>query len=566
MPDRIIVSAPGPQGPAGSGGGGSISDGDKGDITVTGVGTVWTVDAGAINTTKLGGDITTAGKALLDDADAAAQRTTLGLGTAALEGAAYFATATHSHTAGDIGTFPTDSLVGRSAAGAGVCRDIAIGSGLTIDTGVEPPELKLTPSASQYVETTRTVTAGTGLTGGGDLGADRSFAVSYGTSAGTACEGDDARLSDARTPTAHTHALSDIQQGGALTGEVLKWNGSAWAPGTDNTSGGGGGAPTNAQYFTLTADATLSDERVLTFGTGLTATDGGAGAQYDVEVDYGTTAATACEGNDSRLSDARTPTAHTHALSDIQQGGASTGEVLKWNGSSWAPGTDNTGAGGATAVAEDEVAWHAITAHPRWEVVQIGSGTGVAAVDGTALLGVYRLNTGTQTSSNRRVSYMSKGHRLDLATSSEFVASCAMSTNHSGTDTGYATVGFIDEDAAGASDATDGAYFREIDGGNWFAVTRSNTTETATDTGTASGATFVRLRVLVEDVGGTLTAKFYVNGTLAATHTTNVPSGSGRDTGQGLKLVRASATSGDVALDVDYVYTKIVYSSSMDIT
>jgi hypothetical protein len=320
MPDRIIVSAPGPQGPAGSGGGGSISDGDKGDITVSNVGTVWTVDAGAINTTKLGGDITTAGKALLDDADAAAQRTTLGLGTAALEGAAYFATATHSHTAGDIGTFPTDSLVGRSAAGAGVCRDIAIGSGLTIDTGVEPPELKLIPSASQYVETTRTLTAGTGLTGGGTLASDRTFNVAYGTAAGTACEGDDARLSDARTPTAHTHAPSDIQQAGAVTGEVLKWNGSAWAPGTDNTSGGGGGAPTNAQYFTLTADATLSDERVLTFGTGLTATDGGAGAQYDVEVDYGTTAATACEGNDSRLSDARAPTAHTHDFVDSYVG------------------------------------------------------------------------------------------------------------------------------------------------------------------------------------------------------------------------------------------------------
>jgi len=320
MPDRIIVSAPGPQGPAGSGGGGSISDGDKGDITVSGVGTVWTVDAGAINTTKLGGDITTAGKALLDDADAAAQRTTLGLGTAALEGAAYFATATHSHTAGDIGTFPTDSLVGRSDSGAGVCRDIAIGSGLTIDTGVDPPELKTTAVLSGYVETTRTLTAGTGLTGGGTLAADRTFNVAYGTSASTACEGDDARLSDARTPTAHTHALSDIQQGGAVTGEVLKWNGSAWAPGTDNTSGGGGGAPTSAQYFTLTADATLSDERVLTFGTGLTATDGGAGAQYDVEVDYGTTAATACEGNDSRLSDARAPTAHTHDFVDSYVG------------------------------------------------------------------------------------------------------------------------------------------------------------------------------------------------------------------------------------------------------
>ena len=38
------------------------------------------VPAGSITTAELGGDITTAGKALLDDADAAAQRTTLGLG------------------------------------------------------------------------------------------------------------------------------------------------------------------------------------------------------------------------------------------------------------------------------------------------------------------------------------------------------------------------------------------------------------------------------------------------------------------------------------------------------
>jgi hypothetical protein len=324
MPEYIIVSAPGPQGPAGTGGSGSISDGDKGDITVTGVGTVWTVDAGAINTSKLGGDITAAGKALLDDADAAAQRTTLGIGTAALEAAAYFATATHSHIAGDIDTFPTDSLVGRADAGSGVCRDIRVGNGLEIDTQVDPPQLNATAQLSQYVQQTRNVSASTGLTGGGDLSSDRSFAVDFAasgvSSATQAVRADDSRLSDARTPTAHTHALSDIQQGGAVTGEVLKWNGSAWAPGTDNTSGGGGGAPTSAQYFTLTADATLSDERVLTFGTGLTATDGGAGAQYDVEVDYGTTAATACEGNDSRLSDARAPTAHTHDFVDSYVG------------------------------------------------------------------------------------------------------------------------------------------------------------------------------------------------------------------------------------------------------
>ena len=62
---------------------------------------------------------------------------------------------------------------------------------------------QITPAGIGAVPTARSITSGTGLSGGGDLTEDRTLAVSYGTTSGTAAQGNDSRLSDSRTPTAH---------------------------------------------------------------------------------------------------------------------------------------------------------------------------------------------------------------------------------------------------------------------------------------------------------------------------------------------------------------------------
>jgi hypothetical protein len=72
----------------------------------------------------------------------------------------------------------------------------------------------------------------------------------------------------------------------------------------------GSGVVTAAGTYTLPA-ATGSVLGGVIVGTGLAVTSG------TVSVSYGTSSSTACVGNDARLSDARTPTAHTQAFSTI---------------------------------------------------------------------------------------------------------------------------------------------------------------------------------------------------------------------------------------------------------
>jgi hypothetical protein len=57
--------------------------------------------------------------------------------------------------------------------------------------------INLTTDLASKVPTTRSISAGTGLTGGGDLSADRTLGVSFGALAGTAAQGNDSRITGA---------------------------------------------------------------------------------------------------------------------------------------------------------------------------------------------------------------------------------------------------------------------------------------------------------------------------------------------------------------------------------
>jgi hypothetical protein len=67
--------------------------------------------------------------------------------------------------------------------------------------------------------------------------------------------------------------------------------GEVWIRDTASPDGGaygavaGGGAPTGAQYVTLATNGSLTHERVLTAGTGVTITDAGAGSTVTVAAD-----------------------------------------------------------------------------------------------------------------------------------------------------------------------------------------------------------------------------------------------------------------------------------------
>jgi len=190
------------------------------------------------------------------------------------------------------------------------------------------------------------------------------FNKNFGSTAGTVTQGNDSRLSDARTPVAHTHTKSEITDfahthdylpltGGSLSGNLTLTAGNedryitylytggtySWRMGYIGSGSG------DANYFVIeSSGADTVFDRALEIGATTLKVDfkttpsvngtlislsthNHSGVYEPVfskntafNKNFGSIADTVCQGNDSRLSDARTPTAHTHATTDISSG------------------------------------------------------------------------------------------------------------------------------------------------------------------------------------------------------------------------------------------------------
>lgn len=185
---------------------------------------------------------------------------------------------------------------------------------------------------------------------------------------------------------------------------------------------------------------------------------------------------------------------------------------------------------------------------------------GSLAIFGNNAAGILQLVLGTTTTGALSIACSLFTEILFGLGVTRFKARAKIKTLSTGTDTYVARIGFIDSVTV---ESTDGVFFRytdSVNGGKWQAVTRSNSVETATDTGITAQIPNWNLFYIVVNAAGT-SAAFYIDGTLVATNTTNIPTGASRDTGYGISVQRSAGTTSFTALYYDYQWADLVFTT-----
>lgn len=121
-----------------------------------------------------------------------------------------------------------------------------------------------------------------------------------------------------------------IAQQGATTGQVLKWDGTTWSPANDSVGAGSGGGHVLANAGSAVAQKDTADF----LDTG----------DIDFTLANTSTKTTIVADVRSNVIDSTNIAAGAISVTDLGQHGATSGQVMKFNGTQWAAAADNDGA------------------------------------------------------------------------------------------------------------------------------------------------------------------------------------------------------------------------------
>ena len=222
------------------------------------------------------------------------------------------------------------------------------------------------PTATQWASGAKYLQVEADATGGSnfaEISNTQLMAVPYATfantssSASTATTATTATTANALAPTA---VISPVQiaGNGATAGQILKWNGTAWAPASAGSS--------TVPLTQLEQGGATTGQIIKWNGTAWApAADGPSTITMSQIEQAGATSGQIIKWDGTKWAPANDGPA-TITASQISQSGATAGQVLKWNGTAWAPAKDSSGTAGTALTAGTGLSITGNVINSRW--------------------------------------------------------------------------------------------------------------------------------------------------------------------------------------------------------